>query len=206
MPIIHLEDNIHNTCVDRLRQLIYYFSAQTRKELLDFFPTESESLIDNSLAILESRGEIQKKEYMEDTYYYEKKYKSVFERYWDIRIHFQSSLDLLRLMLNSTDEKGYLVNDIPYIGIGNNPCTLYFLCNRKLFEVYSIPEEDVEYLVYLIQTKDSQDKYITDPHNPRIVIVDNEGYIDKIVIKNVSYFAVYDKQSRTFSLKEGSHL
>ena len=207
MPIIYLNDDIRNTCIDKLRLLIFYFSAQTRDELLQFFPTEKEGLIDKSLEILESRHEIQQKEYMGMTLYYEKRrYETEFQKYWDRRIHFKPTLDFIRTTLNSTDSKGFLINDIPYLGIGNNPGVVYFSSNNKVYEIYNIHEEDWEFQVKQIQTRDKYDEYITEPNNPRIVILDNENYQDHIVIKNIAYFAIYNEEERSFIMKEGTYL
>lgn len=206
MPLIDLQSNKYNTCVNRLRSLILCFSAQTREELLQFFPLEKEGLIDNSLLILERRGEIQQKEFNGNNYYYEKAYNVDFFEYWNVREKYISSLDFLRLMINSTDENGYLVNNIPWVGIGKKPCTLYFVANRKIFEIYDIPHEDIELITHMIQTKDKNDDYVTDPNNPRIVIIDNKSDMDRIQIKNVLYYAIYDKKKRSFNILKGSQL
>lgn len=207
-PIIYLTEDLSNTCIDILKQIIFYFSAQSLDELLAFFPTAKKELVTKSISIMIRKGFIQEKEYLGKAYYYEKQHykKCEFSKYWKHRQSYLSSLDFVRILLNSTDEHGYLLNDIPYIGKGCLPCTIFFHCNDILHELYYISKEDKEFYVSMIQTRDSQAKGSTEPENSRIVIVDNESYIGDIQIKNVSHFAVYNEESRTFSLIEGTCL
>ena len=204
MPIIKLTGDINYSCVDRLRELMLYFGAHTKGELLQYFPVEDEGLIDYSLKILTHKHEIKEKEYINDTFlYFSPRKADDFQVQWDARKKYLPASDFIRWIINSTDEQGYLINDVPFIGVGKFPCVMYFFSNRKLFELYSIPLEDVEFLTKTIQMKDYSDDYEADPNNPRIVLIDSASYLDQIKIKNVAYFAIYDKKTRTFTMKRG---
>lgn len=199
MPIVLINEK--RQCVDMLREVIYTFPAQTKDELYCYFPFFAESLVDNSLKILMNIKEVITIECEGLTLYVPQSISPIPYEYYNNRMKIKPALDFLRLMFNSTDEDGYLVNDIPYFAAGDFPCSLYFRCNSILYEVYLITENNIDICVNLIRTKDENAVSSIKSSNPRVVITDIGSGFDKLLITNLKYIACQQKDG-SFELHE----
>ena len=202
--LICLSDN-QRTCIDMLRDIIYAFPAQTRDELLMYFPTFKSSLIDKSLEILMKMKHITEFEYNGLQLYCNKTWQNKTLEHIKDREFAKCTLDLFRMLINSTDENGILVNEITYFARGDYPRTLYFQCNKKLFEVYDFINEDKDILQNLINTIDMNTEQNYFPDNDRIVLVKNQELINTISIRNLSIIAYFDENNNISLYKAGEN-
>ena len=208
---IFLKDDPDTSLADKLNILISDFPMQKYDELLGLFPTISENYFMKSLSIVQRINLVKVQEYMEEEFYIRgKRYQKMeLSDYWTLREKYISSLDFIRMLINSTDDDGYLINDISYICKGWDPCTVFFECNQVTRELYYFPQNECKFYTDLMQTRDyhsEKNADITIPDNPRIIIVDNDSYIKDIKIRHIAYFAIYDSEKKSFILREGTNL
>lgn len=183
--IIQINEN--RQCIDMIRELLSEFYAHTFEELTEYFPFWAPSLIENSLKILIRKNEVEAYE-LEGIVYYVKFSRSISQNQSiDERMKIKPALDFLRLMINSSDEDGCLVNNVPYISPSSFPHSLMFECNKHLYHAIYIPEDECCSLVNLINSIDLQSDNDADEPPYRIIVTDSEDYFDKIKISKIKY-------------------
>ena len=202
--VICLNDN-QRTCIDMVRDIICSFPGQTRDELLLFFPTFKGSLLDKSLEILIKMKHITSFEYDGQQLYCNGTWRDKTLEHIKDRKKTKPSLDLLRLLINSTDEEGILVNEIPYFTRGDYPRALYFQCNKKLFEVYDFINEEKDLLQDFINTIDMNTDPKFFPNNDRIVLVKDINIANSISIRNLKIIAYFDGSDNISLYKAGDN-
>lgn len=169
-------------CIDVIRNILCCFSMQTLEELVAFFPKYDYEYIKRGIEILMRKHEVKIIEQDGVQYYSIHNDKHLGERD-EVKL----PLDFVRAMMNSTDEKGCLKNNVDYMCRARFPSVLFFGCNDTLYEVYYIPKSKVDTLTTLINRIDYDNEDIKALPKNRVVITDSTDCFDKINIANIKY-------------------
>lgn len=197
--------NEKRQCVDVIREILSVFYAHTFEEMSEYFPYWKTTLIENSLKILIRKKEVTTYE-VNGTVYYVKdgRFHSASESYNE-RSNIKPALDFMRLMINSRDESGILVNSVKYISTSNEPHCILFECNKNLYQTIYMPKDECRSMVNLFNLSDSQSTNNDDVPPYRIVVVDSPDYFDLININKIKY-KVFIKEDKSLIYEIGDGL
>lgn len=193
--------NEKRQCVDIIREILSVFYAHTFEEISEYFPYWKTSLIENSLKILIRKKEVMTYE-VNGTVYCVKdgRFHSASESYNEIS-NIKPALDFVRLMINSRDESGMLINSIKYISTSNEPHCILFECNKNLYQTIYMPKDECRSMVNLYNLSDSESTNDDIPPY-RIVVFDSPDYFDLINIHKIKY-KVFIKEDKSLVYEIG---
>lgn len=187
--IIYLQ---REQCIDLIRLILSEFGEHTIDDIVGYFPQHDYDYILGAVHILLSKKEIDITNKNGIDYYLFKAGNNHLKNSTPSYREYKKPLDFIRTMINSTNEKGLLKNNIPYICKSKFPCALYFECNNTLYDLFYLPHNNIEPMNALINRAD-KDEMDIDTIKNRIIICDATDDFEKVNIQKVKYKIIIEQ-------------